>query len=275
MSAIPDRAKTAGAGTTLRQVAGRSFSNLDRTRAIVLARMARRRTVLSPAGLWRHMLLWGVAVLYAGLLLDPAMGAFFGEWRHGPLSQVAEYSTRAALGGIYIFPALAVLAWANLTDWSRWRGRRLLVIYNRTILAMFLLVSVASSGLLVNLLKYGIGRARPMLFAQYGAYHFEPFAMTAVLAGFPSGHATTAGAVATLVVLLFPSARYPAAAVALWVATTRIVLGSHYPSDIVAGLGLGAAVTLALAVAFARLGYLFRLDAGGFPAVKKTALVLR
>ena len=65
------------------------------------------------------------------------------------------------------------------------------------------------------------------------------------------------------------------AVAAIWIASTRMVLDAHYPSDIVGGLGLGAAVTFGTALVFARLGYLFRVDARGWPRVRKTALILR
>lgn len=277
MTALPETGKApadGGAAGTLRLLARRSRANLARTRSIVAARLARPRAFAALAAWQRPLAVWLGALLFAALLLDHPAGAFFGRWNHG-LAQAAQYSTRLALGIIYIVPACMMLAWANLTDWSGRRGRRLLVLYNRTILAGFLLATVVASGLLVNVLKYGIGRARPVLFAEHGAFHVEPFAMTSILAGFPSGHATIAGAVATLLVLLAPGWRRVVAVAAIWIASTRMVLDAHYPSDIVGGLGLGAAVTFGTALVFARLGYLFRVDARGWPRVRKTALILR
>jgi membrane-associated phospholipid phosphatase len=66
---------------------------------------------------------------------------------------------------------------------------------------------------------------------------------------FPSGHATTAAAVAAA---LWWSARpfSPALAVfALMVGLSRVWLAVHYPSDVVAGLALGAAIGLLCALA--------------------------
>jgi undecaprenyl-diphosphatase len=275
MTAFPEKGVAGGgARGERRHLLERSRANFGRTRAIVRARLARRRTNAMPAAWPRPLGVWLFALLFAALLLDPPVGAFFGKWNHG-LAQAAEYSTRLALGTTYILPACLVLVWANLTDWSAWRGRRLLALYNRTILAGFLLLTVASSGLLANALKYGIGRGRPAFFADHGAYHLEPFAMTSVLAGFPSGHATTTGAVATLLLLLFPKWRYAIAPAALWLAWTRVVLNAHYPSDVIAGLGLGAAVTLVIARLFARAGYLFDVDGTGRLKARKTALILR
>jgi membrane-associated phospholipid phosphatase len=66
---------------------------------------------------------------------------------------------------------------------------------------------------------------------------------------FPSGHATLAAAVAAA---LWWSSRRAALAVgafALVIALSRLWLGVHYPSDVIAGLALGAALGLLCAVA--------------------------
>lgn len=65
-------------------------------------------------------------------------------------------------------------------------------------------------------------------------------------ASFPSGHATLAGIVATGAALLI---RHPGATVAggVWAASvsaSRLWLGVHYPTDVAAGLAVGAGTTL-------------------------------
>jgi membrane-associated phospholipid phosphatase len=61
---------------------------------------------------------------------------------------------------------------------------------------------------------------------------------------FPSDHATVVGAVA--VGLLFANRRWGtiAAVLALIMAFTRVYVGAHYPSDVLAGLALGGAVAI-------------------------------
>lgn len=252
-----------------------SRRNFAATHALVTARTRRLRPLVRHVSrLWVLVgLAWLAAVVAAALLLDAPAASVQGtlpEW----LLVAANVSTRLALGNVYIIPAVLVLVWANLTDWSAWRGRGLLLIYNRTAAAAFVLASVAIPGVLANMLKYGFGRARPLVSPELGVFQFHPFTTNVIYASFPSGHATTTGAVATILILLFPRWRYAVAALALWIASTRVVLGAHHPSDIVAGLGLGATTTLLLALLFARLGYLFETGPDGILKLKKTGLIL-
>lgn len=99
--------------------------------------------------------------------------------------------------------------------------------------------------LLVEPLKSGFHEARPALFGVHDAGY-----------GFPSGHAAQSMALAaSLVIALWPMARRVplASAAALYtfaVGVSRIYLGAHYPSEVVAGWCLGLAVVCALVLAW-------------------------
>ncbi|MGH7323096.1 MAG: phosphatase PAP2 family protein [Candidatus Rokuibacteriota bacterium] len=75
--------------------------------------------------------------------------------------------------------------------------------------------------------------------------------------GFPSGHATAAAAVFGAVVYLAEAlppgpriaVRLAGLAMILLVATARVMLGAHWPSDVVAGVALGFALASAAALA--------------------------
>jgi undecaprenyl-diphosphatase len=101
-----------------------------------------------------------------------------------------------------------------------------------------MLMVLAGNSAIVNLIKVVVGRARPDV---------------SVLVGFsgqsfPSGHSAAAaacwGAVALLVARRWPrsarSAAYgAAAAIAVGVACSRVFLGVHWLSDVIAGLAVG------------------------------------
>jgi undecaprenyl-diphosphatase len=61
---------------------------------------------------------------------------------------------------------------------------------------------------------------------------------------FPSDHAVMAGAAAAGVLLVSRRLGLAAAALAVLMACTRVYIAAHYPWDVVAGLALGAAVSV-------------------------------
>lgn len=107
----------------------------------------------------------------------------------------------------------------------------------------FVFLSVASSGVLVNGLKYVFGRARfnaLMLRGEYGFYFFQG---GYDFSSFPSGHANTALALAVALACLWPRGRRLFLVAGVLLASSRVVLTAHYLSDALAGGALGAWTT--------------------------------
>ncbi len=228
------------------------------------------RPAIYPRLPWLEWVIYGAAaILVVALVLDEPVGNFRRQWP-GWLIILAENVTRAGLSGWYLVPAAIVGIYVNLMDWPQLKGRRLLRAYNWTGLSLFVLTAAGLSGLLVTFLKHAIGRARPVHFGEIGAYAFDPFSGESSFASFPSGHATTMGAIVMILVLLLPMTRFLVVPLGLALAMTRVVLSSHYPSDVLAGLLLGAGFTLATAVVFARLGYVFQPNGNGLPRRRKS-----
>jgi membrane-associated phospholipid phosphatase len=98
--------------------------------------------------------------------------------------------------------------------------------------------AVVSAGLLVTVLKELFDRARPPV-AGVDAVGVIPAS-----ASFPSGHSATAFAAAVAVGLFYPRLRRPLLALAAVVALSRVYLGVHYASDVVAGSLLGVLLGL-------------------------------
>lgn len=63
---------------------------------------------------------------------------------------------------------------------------------------------------------------------------------------FPSGHAMTLTGVLAPIVLAWPAVTLSAAVLVLSMAWSRIATAHHFPSDVVAGVALGAAVAIPL-----------------------------
>ena len=247
----------------------RSLGNFRDTMSIVRRRFA-VRPARYPRILWSVWLLaWVLLTVAAFLRLDAGAGEMRGEWSPG-FARFTDFFTQFGLGGWYLIPSALCLVAANLTDWRSLSREGRMLVYNWTCFAFLVLCAVGLSGLAVNVLKYGVGRARPVYFDSFGVLSLHPFAMDARFAGFPSGHATTMGAVFGILLLLFPRRWYVALAVTACIASTRVFVGAHYPSDTVAGFGLGLAFAVVSGLVFARLGFIFSQTSAKLPVRKRT-----
>ena len=135
-------------------------------------------------------------------------------------------------------------------------------------LSLYFFLTIGTASALVHGLKFLIGRARPDMFADYGAYSLTPFTSEFLFNSFPSGHSTAAGAFFGAFAMLKPRFRVVFLLLALAIGVTRVIVGAHYPSDVAAGLLLGLWTALMMAFAFARNNWLFRLDSRGWPMPK-------
>lgn len=262
------RSRPSVSGMLLR-VGRQSLSNFRDTMQIAKKRFA-ARSARYPDIAWP---VWGLTWVFltaaAFVRLDSPAGMLRDQWSSG-FVRLADFFTQFGLGGWYLIPSAFLLVVANLTDWRSLSRRSLMLIYSWTCLAFLVLSAVGLSGLTVNLLKYAIGRARPAYFHDFGVLSLHPFAFDARFAGFPSGHATTMGAIFGIAWLLFPKRWYIALVITACIASTRVFVGAHYPSDTVAGFGLGCAFAIVSALVFARLGFIFRRTSAGLPVRKET-----
>ncbi len=152
------------------------------------------------------------------------------------------------LGSIDVVIGLAVVL--VLGEWLRTRGRWILP---------FVVVVLVGEELLSTVIKNLVDRARPA---------FNP-AAASLGPSFPSGHTTTAAAFYAAAALLLGRRRPrnarailagAAVAVAVAVASSRVLLDVHWLSDVIGGLALGWAWFSVCAVAFG--GRLLEFGAG-------------
>jgi undecaprenyl-diphosphatase len=111
-------------------------------------------------------------------------------------------------------------------------------------LARFALATLIVSHLLVQLMKRTIGRGRPSRVHDLAAIR-EPDRFS-----FPSGHATASLAVALSYGEAFPVLAGPLILLALLVGYSRVRLGVHYPSDVLAGQLLAVVSAVAVGLWF-------------------------
>jgi lipid A 4'-phosphatase len=205
-----------------------------------------KRLAATPFG--RRVLWAGTIVLIEAVAigwLDRPVANYFHNHASAlqPLSHAIQ---RFGLGYPYLVlsaVAFAVLRWGGrletLRDWD---------ISMRAVahIPAFLFAAVAVSGVVADIVKVIVGRARPKLLFLDGTYDFTWFGWHADHWSFPSGHAATAAALMTALWCLWPRPLWLYIAAAALVAIARIVTGQHYLSDVIAGAVIGVLVTRAL-----------------------------
>ncbi|MBV9428385.1 MAG: phosphatase PAP2 family protein [Bradyrhizobiaceae bacterium] len=138
--------------------------------------------------------------------------------------------------GWFLWPSgILIIALALLVAMMQQRFARLTII-SLIVRLEFMFIAIALPGLVGTIVKHVIGRVRP---SAVGPFAYVPFTWRAEYASMPSGHATTAFAVAVAFGALWPRARPLLWIYALAIAASRVIIAAHYPSDVVAGACLG------------------------------------
>jgi undecaprenyl-diphosphatase len=113
---------------------------------------------------------------------------------------------------------------------------------------IWLIVAVVMGGLMVQVLKYGVARPRPLkefaAMLQTGAVSITVLGPPLRHRSFPSGHAQAMASVSMYLYCLYPRQWYWWSACLLLVGLSRVYVGVHFPLDVLAGAGLGTASTL-------------------------------
>jgi membrane-associated phospholipid phosphatase len=121
--------------------------------------------------------------------------------------------------------------------------------------------TVVYTSVLGEALKKGSGRARPTQSKSPYDFHGPSLSYDA----FPSGHAILAGSLAGCLIRRHPVPEViiPVSVAALAVGASRVVLGKHWPSDVVAGLAIGFCSGWTLGRPHKNIDYGFWFDGKG------------
>ncbi len=208
----------------------------------------------------------------AFLIIDPLVLKVVREFDPGTRNFFRGLTNLGKSGWILSFSGVLVLlfTWLGAQQISRKKSAGYRLAQQ---LFLYLFATVALSGVGVSLLKNILGRARPKYFEKLGPIEFQPFTFDHSFASFPSGHATTAGAMAGVLAFVWPGARVPLFIAGAWIASTRFLIGAHYFSDTVVGCAIGVAAAYFVRDRLALRDWLFRKNKDGSIKLRGQALL--
>ena len=214
--------------------------------------------------LYAMLTLVGIAVSIA--YVDRPVALYFHQINPA-VAELFRVVTRLGVSTYYLVgtAVLALAFWiAGRLGKGRWAAR----LGAAAVVPMFLFLSIAASGLITDLLKVVFGRARPKLLFTNETFGFDWWGTKADFWSFPSGHATTAVAIAAALYCLWPRCLPIYVGFAVLISLSRAVIGAHYVSDVIAATFVALATTAYLRRVFERGGFTLRDAARGFLAAR-------
>ena len=201
---------------------------------------------------WRGALVWATGLTMAcGLLMvwvDRPLALFLKAHADTGLIRAAATVTDLGKAWGWLIASAAIFLLARFV----WRRAALAAQ------AGFVFTCIAVSGLTADAIKAVLGRARPKLLFLDGEYGFSFWRLGADVTSFPSGHATSAMALALSLAVVLPKFRYPLIGLGVLLAFSRVLTAAHFLSDVVAASALAAATVVLVKMAFEQRGYALR-----------------
>lgn len=197
------------------------------------------------------------------------------HWKRASLEQGSlvantfQVITRFGTSGWILVATALIGLYLSVSPWQQLPRPQLIQRISWYSDANFAFFTIALSGIAANIIKNMIGRARPKMLDTLGPFHFEHAAFESTYASFPSGHSTTSGAIGMVLILLFPRYWPVWLALAVLGGVSRVMVGAHYPSDVLAGLAFGAGFVIFSARWLALRGTMFTLGDGWIPKRKR------
>ena len=210
--------------------AERGFAELVRPpshsrRAEAARRLSRRSLVILTVGAVIVIsFMYALDVLEIGLM--PTRGAAF-LWPFRLLTDFGKSTyVLVLLGAVLVSVALVA---------PRLQGISRSVLLGFATRIAFLFFAVGVPVLVGEIIKGLVGRGRPFVGGHANAFNFSHFSWNESYASFPSGHSITCFALAFGVAAVWPRMRTAMLVYAMLIASSRLVLLAHHPSDVLAG----------------------------------------
>ncbi len=131
--------------------------------------------------------------------------------------------------------------------------------FKNTNLFISVIIFLIVNGLVTQLLKHVIGRARPNHTNFEDGFNFNLFTLNSEFHSFPSGHSSTIFMVCLILCKLMPNVKYLLFVFGFIVAFSRVVVNAHFFTDIVAGMIVAMIVFKSLNLIFEKFNKRFMI----------------
>lgn len=161
--------------------------------------------------------------------LDIPIATYFYSLDHTPINHFFYY---VSMGGL-AFPYLIL----SVIGYVLFRYYRVNLM--KATQFGFIFQSLIISGAITDIIKWVAGRYRPHQYFENHLFGFDFFHIGGAYTSFPSGHTTTAFALATALTYLFPRWKWYWFIFALLIGASHIILAQHFLSDVILGSYIG------------------------------------
>jgi lipid A 4'-phosphatase len=189
------------------------------------------------------------------LFFDYSISKFFYNINSQTISL---FETLTHFGDSLYFFVPTILIWAAIKIIQN-KNKIILTISD---ISLFIFFNILISGIVVQIFKHIIGRPRPPLFHSNNLSTIDIFQFDSKWHSFPSGHTATIFAFIFCLLFLFPRIKNILITIAVVIASTRVIVGAHYVSDIFGGALVSYITSILLREKFFQKSKLFQSDQG-------------
>ena len=194
-------------------------------------------------------------LLFFGMIIffffDYAITSFFYEINTQTKSL---FATLTHFGDSLYFFIPTIVIWISIKIFNK-KNKIITTIGD---ISLFVFTSILLSGIVAQIAKHIIGRPRPAIFNEIGIKQIDIFSFDSKWHSFPSGHTTTIFAFIFCMFFLFPKIKSFLITLAIIIASTRVIIGAHFISDIFGGVLVAYLCTIFMRNKYSKNNKLFK-----------------
>ncbi len=147
-----------------------------------------------------------------------------------PIMQIISSAGTYYIVGINVIPAFLIFSFSILLHKE-----------NNKLTQLFAFASCVLSieSTMLSALKFVLGRYRPMMLIDHNQYGFALCQLNDLMHSMPSGHTAISCTIAVSILIFYPRSKVFVITYAILIATSRVLLLKHFPSDVIMGASIG------------------------------------